>query len=517
MQDKLRDSRYLGFIIGFGGVVLIGLLAIAGWLALAGDGPTPTLPPTTIPVSERVPAETQVDTPRPGVDDSATPTSSPAPTQLPPTPTRPVPVEHTVREGDTLFGIALAYGISVETIQQANDLTDEIIVPGQVLVIPPGPLPTPTPYVEGGNIIHTVSSGETLIGIAEHYSVTVESIRAVNELDSEIIQPGQKLRIPAESVDLPIPAATVTVTDTGWRPSILQGNLAAAYPLTLEDERFTMHYPPDLPTDHAPNEIAAMVESALNHIETRLQVHLEDHFDVYIAGSLFASEDTALRGRSFSEQRRSFYLFDDSGTPDERRYMITHELTHLVVLNAVGRPSSVMLQEGVAMYTGIEAMEAAGFLPLQHFCAAYQQAGQLPRLSGSRPYSDHIRDFDLLLSAGCFATYLIDEYGIADFKRLFTSGDYLEIYEGTFTQHEAQWIESLEAIGDNVAFDPEDLVASVADLADAYDLLFTNFSGTPSEMAAYRELDQARIAMLQGRFKDVQDHLNEFDARLKGD
>lgn len=44
---------------------------------------------------------------------------------------------------------------------------------------------------------HTVGDGETLWGIARRYETTVESLRRANNLDEDDqIQPGQKLRIP---------------------------------------------------------------------------------------------------------------------------------------------------------------------------------------------------------------------------------------------------------------------------------------------------------------------------------
>jgi LysM repeat protein len=478
-----KDPRLIGFLVGFGSVSVIGLIVAVGW-SIFNTAPSPTLVPSTVPVSERVtivPPVSGTQSASPAAPTGALPNPtlsevlelSPTPAPIDTLQPRSEALEYTVREGDTLFDIALAHGVSVETIQAANELAGETIVPGQVLTIPAGSLPTPTPYVEGEQIIHTVSSGETLISIAETYSATVEGIQAANDLDSETIQPGWQLRIPVGDVESStLIAATPTTTPTSvtpgatevvkpWQPSILEGNLAAGYPLTLARERLTLHYQPDTPAARAPNRVAVLVESALNHIEDKLQVTLDDPFDVYVAGSLFAPDDTALRGRSFSSQRRTFFLYDDTGTPDERRYIITHELTHLVVWNTIGRPSSVMLHEGLAVYTGIEAMQAAGFIPLSHFCAAYQQDDQLPRLSGSRSYLGHIRDLDLYFAAGCFVGYLIETNGIDTFKQLFTSGD---------------------------------------------------FKGTSLQMTAYRALDKARIATLQGRFDEAQDHLDEFES-----
>lgn len=81
---------------------------------------------------------------------SATPTGEPAPpapTPLPeatdtpspmPTPTSEV-IIHTVVSGETLGGIAVKYGVSVEAIMEANGLTDAgYIRAGQELIIPLG-------------------------------------------------------------------------------------------------------------------------------------------------------------------------------------------------------------------------------------------------------------------------------------------------------------------------------------------------------------------------------------------
>jgi LysM repeat protein len=538
---KKKNQQLLGFIAGFGGVALLALLAGVGWVAF-GPSPSSTLVPSAVPVSQQVtvvPAtsEAQQGTPLASVYQSSPPTSPPTATEPAPSPIqidaslpRSQPLEYVVREGDTLFDIALAYGLSVETLQTVNNLESETINPGQVLIIPPEPLPTPTPRIDGDALVHTVSSGETLITIAENYSVTVEAIQVANDLDSEVIQPGLELRIPLGDAEPTALAAeeqatpdsnslaeATTAIEEPWSPSILEGDLARGYPLTVEGERFTLHYQPDTPAARAPNQVAALIESALDHIEGKLDVTLEDHFDVYVAGSLFASDDIALRGRSFSSQRRNFYLYDDTGTPDERRYVIVHELTHLVVWNTVSRPSSVMLHEGLAVYTGVEAMEAAGFIPLPQFCAAYQQTGQLPRLSGSRAYLGHIRDLDLYFAAGCFVQHLIETYGVKDFKQLFSSGNYSRVYGSSLTKLEAEWVKTLDAVGDELDFDPDDLVTGVTDVTGAYERLFADFHGTPSQMAAYRELDQARIAVLQGRFDEAQTHLSEFETHLEGE
>jgi LysM repeat protein len=488
------------------------VIAAAGLSALYSN-PTPTLVPSALPPSDRASHPSSEEGAQVTIPTSTSEPLAARPSSPSPTPTRAAPISHTVQTGDTLFDIALAHGVSVETLQTANELGGETLLPGQVLVVPAGPLPTRTPRVEAGMIIHTVSSGETLIGIAQRYNVTIEAIQESNALTSEIIQPGWELEIPSRAEEGPL-ATPAPSPARLWQPSILEGDLDAAYPLSIPGARFNVHYQPDTPAARAPDQIVRRVDAALSHIEETIEVSLDDGFDVYVAGSLFAPDNEALRGRTFSSQRKSFLLDDGSGTAKEREYIVTHELTHLVAWNTLGKPSSVMLHEGLAVYTGIEMMEAAGFMPLKQFCAAYQQSGTLPSLSGDRAYLGHIRDLDLYYTAGCYVTYLIEEYGLPDFKRLFSSGDYIGIYGKTFRQLEDAWLTALQTEAGDLAIDPDDLKASIDAVAAAYDLLFLDFDGTPVQMQAYRDLDRARIALLQGRLGASHEHLDTFHALM---
>jgi LysM repeat protein len=76
------------------------------------------------------------------------------------------------------------------------------------------PYVTSTPS-EDGSIIHVVNTGQTLWGIAQSYGVTVDEIRRLNAMatDSTIIYTGQRLLIrQANSVSFPQPSETQTMT-----------------------------------------------------------------------------------------------------------------------------------------------------------------------------------------------------------------------------------------------------------------------------------------------------------------
>jgi LysM repeat protein len=109
----------------------------------------------------------------------------------------------TIQAGDTLYGLALQYGVSIEDIVAANNLTsaDDLDI-GQVLVIPaPGFAETVTPAAgesgSTGEQVHIVRAGETLYSIGRLYGVTIEELQTYNGLTNvNDLDIGQEIKIP---------------------------------------------------------------------------------------------------------------------------------------------------------------------------------------------------------------------------------------------------------------------------------------------------------------------------------
>lgn len=116
--------------------------------------------------------------------------------------------EYVVQRGDTLYSIALEYGIFLSDLREANpDVSGELIIPGDTLIIPGcgeetedevTATPTPEEEVEGG-VVHVVQRGESLYTIAQQYGITVQDIVDANELiNPNRIDIGQRLIIPTD-------------------------------------------------------------------------------------------------------------------------------------------------------------------------------------------------------------------------------------------------------------------------------------------------------------------------------
>lgn len=99
--------------------------------------------------------------------------------------------EYIVRPGDTLYKIARENNVTVDQIKNANNLTSNVIFIGQVLTIPQN-----REYKRAASYVYKVKAGDTLFEIANKNNITVEELMKVNDLVDDRIFVGQLLIIP---------------------------------------------------------------------------------------------------------------------------------------------------------------------------------------------------------------------------------------------------------------------------------------------------------------------------------
>lgn len=141
---------------------------------------------------------------------------------------------HRVKRGDSLYTLARRYGVSIETIMDANDLTDEIIIIGWELTIP-------RPQVVAAlaqNRMNTTSVGQAVAAgpaeqvyqvrpgdsasvIAARFNTSVPALAEANRLaDPNRLRAGQTLIIPGWRSNMPQfiwPVRGKISSAYGWR------------------------------------------------------------------------------------------------------------------------------------------------------------------------------------------------------------------------------------------------------------------------------------------------------------
>lgn len=119
-----------------------------------------------------------------------------------------------VKKGDTLYDIASKFSTTVDEIKKLNNLKSNSLSVGQKLKIPE--------YVEkpsnnATNIsdnYYTVQKGDSLYAIANKFNTTVEKLKEINNLSSNMLSIGQKLKISSSSSNTDTNVYTVQKGDT---------------------------------------------------------------------------------------------------------------------------------------------------------------------------------------------------------------------------------------------------------------------------------------------------------------
>jgi LysM repeat protein len=153
---------------------------------------------------------------------ASNPPVAPPPVMVQP-PAAPAGTEYVVVHGDTLGKIAKKNGVTLSALKAANPGVEPTkLKVGQKLTIPAGGT---APAANGASVApdtgmggetYTVKSGDSLTKIAKMHGTTVKAIRAENNLTTDHIKVGQKLKLPAKAeavapvapAPLPPPATT---------------------------------------------------------------------------------------------------------------------------------------------------------------------------------------------------------------------------------------------------------------------------------------------------------------------
>jgi LysM repeat protein len=186
------------------------------------------------PGSASTPATTRVFTPT--ITLTSAPTDTPAPTS---TPTPLPPIQVTVQAGDTCYGLIGKYGYqdpSILTDKNGRTVDCNNLQPGEIIYIPQ-PTPTPPPgSTATQNALkqtetscqfdtYTVKEGDTLMGIANAYNVSMASIKKWNPnyvFGNDQVMSGMKLKIPlCERLPTAGPSPTPTTPPPYPAPNLL--------------------------------------------------------------------------------------------------------------------------------------------------------------------------------------------------------------------------------------------------------------------------------------------------------
>ena len=105
---------------------------------------------------------------------------------------------YTVKSGDSLWSIARRYNITVDKLKELNNLNSNLLKIGQKLII--------SEDIEEPNniedyIIYRVKRGDTLYNIANSYNISVDELKSYNNLTNNILSINQEIKIPIKNIE----------------------------------------------------------------------------------------------------------------------------------------------------------------------------------------------------------------------------------------------------------------------------------------------------------------------------
>lgn len=115
-----------------------------------------------------------------------------------------------VKKGDTLWDIARKYGMTVNELKKLNNLSSNLLKIGQTLKIKQTDSKEESEEIKPLNT-YTVQKGDNLYSISNKYNTSVDELKKINNLSTNIIQIGQVLKIPSKYSEY-----TVKKGDTLW-------------------------------------------------------------------------------------------------------------------------------------------------------------------------------------------------------------------------------------------------------------------------------------------------------------
>lgn len=131
---------------------------------------------------------------------------------------------HHVVKNDTVWDLSQKFGVSIKSIEQLNhiDQNTNMIYVGQDLQIPNKNTQTP----KNNTHTYTVQSGDSLWAIAQKFNTSVDHLKQLNGLTSNLIYVGQTLNVDGQAVAQPVKAATPAPTKTVAQPVQQQAPVA---------------------------------------------------------------------------------------------------------------------------------------------------------------------------------------------------------------------------------------------------------------------------------------------------
>jgi LysM repeat protein len=203
------------------------------------------------------------------------------------------------QSGDNIYTIADKLGVSVDDIRKSNPSVADGIKPRMRLYFPTD-IETRSETTTDGPLTHIVAKGESIYGIARQYSITVDELMAMNPAAEDGIKPGMRLNIRNNSTTATTTSAStasaISVAATTVTPDVeVEEPQPADVVISAKADATLLAELPETPAEAKEMNVAIILPFLLNEETMGRQTKIYTEF---YKGFLLAADTLNLPGRT---------------------------------------------------------------------------------------------------------------------------------------------------------------------------------------------------------------------------
>jgi hypothetical protein len=268
-------------------------------------------------------------------------------------------------------------------------------------------------------------------------------------------------------------------------------------------DNFTIGWRPGaFPAERA-NQVAEQARRALDEVNQKLGTNDHGEIEILLADQMYLEEDChGCQGYAFSDFRQVYILQDGSMAEDEFQALLTHEIGHVIAGSNIALPhvATLFMAEGLATWLMTPALVEQGYIEPRQIAAWALKAGILPPIWQLRKADFEGRtgarlEYD---PAASFTQFMIETYGMADYKRIYAAELPDDVVGKTWEQLEQEWHDWLAEWADNSvgAATATSWWNASALVKQGFDRLYADETTVTQEQ--YAELATARVVLNKG-------------------
>ena len=243
-----------------------------------------------------------------------------------------------------------------------------------------------------------------------------------------------------------LPAVFLVLTSCSIIPGIGQFNPEGNWELE-KTEHFDIYYRADSYAEENLDDIVRVQEETYQYILEQLNVQFDETISIYIYPTPEDAGWDHVQGLAYNRQKVVLGVYSEKGKSIGVEGASAHEITHVITWNAIGKPGTTFLNEGLAVtMDGVWHAVSDPITDLHQWTKKFMDEDKLPAISEMVSSWNSLDTLITYPVSGSFVSYLVDKYGMEKFKKMLVEANRLnfnskcqEIYNKELSTLELEW------------------------------------------------------------------------------